>query len=227
MSSKFYEGNKVSVGLTPQALNGAGTGNYVDMSDSRGVIAVVEIGAMAAAATCAIKLKEAKDAAGTDAADITGATATITANSGVTSAKIVVGTVTNGKTVTVNDVIFTKAAATSGLSFADADGLTAAINANCDGLTAVNASGTITITSNVNTVKITLSSDDATNLTVSTLSAIAYVELDVSSMSVNDGFAFVAPVITNSASMTVACSLIRFENRHNPVDQLVAAGVAV
>lgn len=223
---RVFENDKITIGLTPQALNGTATGRYFDVSDSAAVLAVVEIGAMAKDATCAIKLKEAKDADGTDAADISGATCTITANTNVTSAKIVVTSPANGKVVVVNGITMTKAAATATASkeFANADGLAACINAACDGLTATNAAGTITIlVDDVDATLITLTSNDATNLTVSTLSAIAYVDLVVDNLQINDGFTHVALVVTNSASMTVSGTLVRYGNRHKPVVQKVAA----
>lgn len=225
--------HKVDVGLVAQALNNSNaTGKYHKMTVWRRGLAILSGGAMAAGTTTKIELLQAKDANATGAKAITGAEATVTANTKVTAAQVVVGVAANGATVTVNDLVFTKAAATTTANreFADAAGLATCINDatyGVSGVTATNNAGTVSlVASDPGETTITLTSSDAATLTCSTTQAQAYVEVDVARLDINNGFEYVAAKVTTTANTVVSVAFLRGEGRFSP-DQAVAASALV
>lgn len=232
--------HKVDIGLVSQALNNTNaTGRYYHYAMWRRTLAVLIGGAMAATKTTKIELLQATDAAGTGAKAIAGAEATVTANTKVTVATLTLATVLAGQAVTINGVTFTAHANTTtaasrqfaidGDDTADAAALAGLINDatyGVDGVTATAAAGVITLTAtNPGETTITVT-DAAATITVATTQAIAYVELDVAQLDVDNGFEYVAAKVTTTANTVASVCLLRGEGRFSP-DQQVGASATV
>lgn len=234
----LYESAKFDVAVVPQTLNNSNvTGKYFRTRDYRRALAVLQVGALAATKTAKIELFEAKDAAGTSAQLLTGATATITANAAVTEMTIALATVLATEAVTINGVTFTAHATTttaanrefsiSGNDTADAAELATLINDatyGVSGVTATAATGTITLkATDPGEATITASSAAAT-FTIATTQAAAYVE--VNGISLSDDYTHIAAKVTSTGNGGVAALLMRGEPRGN-VTQYVGASAAV
>lgn len=224
------EALKIDMALTPQNLNGAGTGPYYELGKYGRALFVWEVGAMAAGATSIGQVMQAVNAAGGGPAKVvTNNTATITANTDVTEATVIDGGAANGETITINGVVFTKAAATDATAqeFADAAGLETCVNhatMGVPGVTATNAAGTVTLAvDEPGEETITVETSDAVNITLATIRAIGYVECDVSFLDLDDGFNHVALRVTNSAAMLTGAVLVRGDARYTPVQYVAAA----
>jgi hypothetical protein len=235
---KLYEGIKVDVGVVSQALNNTNvTGKYHPMKEYRQALAILNGGAMAKTKTTKLEVFEAKDAAGTDGALLTGAAATITANTLVTELTITLATVLAGETITINGLVFTAHADTttvanrefsiSGTDTQDAVELCTCINDSTygvPGVTASNAAAVITLVSTEpGETAITAASTDTT-FTVATTKAMAYVEVD--GLDLNAGFTHVAAKVTTTANSNVAVVLVRGIPRKG-ITQKVGAGTAL
>jgi len=233
------ERNKLDIALNSVSLNGAATGAYHSLANYGKALYIASLGAMAAAATSALQVMQAKDALGTSAKVITNNTATITANTGVTSATLTLATVTVGQSVTINGLTYTAAAAAdlpnrvfnqAGDDTADAASLAAAINhstAGVPGVKAVSAAAVITLTAKEpGEYTITITAAAAT-ITAATVSAIGYVECDASFLDINNGFTHVALRVTNSAAIVTGAVLERGEARYSPVQMVAASKTTV
>lgn len=230
---------KIDIGLLAQALNnGNATGPYYRMDMARKALFILNAGAMAAAATTKIEILQAKDAAADGAKAITGAGATITANTGVTAATITLDTVVATNVVTINGLVFTAAAAedlTKRIFTVGTDDTTCAASlvkainaaAGVPGIIATSALGVVTLRSKV-PGETTITIEDATALTIvaATLESQAYVEVDVSSLDTNNGFEHVAAKVTTTANTVVAATLLRGDCRFEP-EQTVGASASV
>ncbi|MCL4694132.1 MAG: hypothetical protein KJ060_16665 [Candidatus Hydrogenedentes bacterium] len=218
---RLYEATKIDIGLVSQALNNTNaTGRYFAMKDYGSALAILNGGAMAATKTTKIEVFEASDEDGTGAQLISGATATITANTNVTKATIALATVLNGEAVTINNLTFTGHTDTTtaadrefsiaGDDTADAAALAGLINDatyGVPGVTAAANTGTITLTvDDPGSRVLTISSEDAT-FTIATVEAQAYVELD--DFDLSDGFTHIACKVTTTANSNVAVVLLR------------------
>ena len=219
--NKIYEQIKVDIGLKPTSLATThGTGAYYPLADYRKAIAILQVGAMAAAATAKIEVFEAKNAAAGSAALLAGATATITANTGVTSMTLTLATCLNAHTVTINGLVFTAHTDTttladrefsiSGNDTADATALCLCINDGdygVPGITAESALGVVTLTSTVPGETVLTVTETGATITLATLSGQAYIELDALTLSA--GFTHIATKITTSSTIVAAATLLR------------------
>jgi len=229
----MFKRDKFDLALLSQNLNGPATGTYYNMAKYRKGLFIWQVDAMAAAATSAAQVLEATDAAGAGSQAIAAATATITANTLVTSALLTSALVHVADEVyTINGLEFTAAAAdvpgtrTYAVG-ADAAASTANLaakinstnpNVGVPGVTASANVGALTLTStDPGEVAITLAASVAAVGVPSTLSAIGYVEFDVSEMDLADNYSHVALRITNSAATQTAAFLIRGDGRFEPV----------
>ncbi len=236
---KMYEGFKVDVGLQPISLASTNaTGAYYSLADFRRLLAVLDIASMVAGGTAKLEVFQATNAAAGSAQLITGATATITANTLVSELTIALASVTNGQTITINGLLFTAHTDTTtvasrqfsiaGTNTQDGDELVTCINDptyGVPGVTATNSSGTLTLVStNPGAVTITASSAAGT-VTIATTKAQAYVEVD--GLTLEDGFTHVACKVTTAAA-TVLCGavLLRGGNRQ-AITQAVGASASV
>lgn len=231
---------KIDQALTPQSLNGAGTGQYFMMNTYRRALFTVNVGAMAAAATAAMQAMQAKDSSGTDAKVITGLTATITANTKVSSAKLLSGDVhVAGEVYTINGLAFTAAAADVPTERTYAVGasattstanLAAKINhatLGVPGVLATADTGTLTLTAiEPGEIDITISASVSAVGVPSTLTAVGYLEVEAGMLDDAEGFDHVALRVTNSAAMLTGAGLLR-ECRETPTQYVAASDVAV
>ena len=232
---------KIDNGLTPISLNGAGTGPYHRMDLYRKGLFVVNVGAMAAAATSAMQVMQATNAAAGGAKVVTDLTATITANVNVASALLTSGAVhVAGNTYTVNGLVFTAAAAdvpTSRTYAIGADAtastanLAAKINHATLGVPGVLASanaGALTLTAiEPGDTAISLSASGGAVGVPSTLSAVGYCEVDANMLDTENGFDHVAIRVTNSAAILTGAQLIRGDARYSPTQYVAAADAVV
>lgn len=227
----MYKRSKIDIGLVSQALNNTNaTGRYFNMAMYRKALAILNGGAMAAGTTTKIEFLQAKDASGTDSKVIADANAVITANTNVTVLQCVVGAPNNGDTIVINSVTFTKAAATDATKreFADADGLVTCVNDSTygvSGVTASNNAGTVTFVASDPGETVITGTKTGAALTLSTVQAQAYAEVDVSSLDINNDFTHIAVKITTTANSNVAAVLLRGDERFEPI-QKVGAGAS-
>ena len=236
------ESQKIDIALTAASLNGAGTGAYFPMSKYGKALFVVEVGAMAAAATSVLQVMQATNAAAGGAKVITNNAATITANTNVAAALLTSAVVhVAGDTYTVNGLVFTAAAADGGATSrtyaigADATAstanLAAKINSAVVGVPGVLATanvGALTLTADEpGEVAITLSASAGAVGVPSRLRAIAYVECDASFLDDTNGFSHVAIRVTNSAAILTGAVLLRGEGRFSPTQYVAASKVNV
>lgn len=237
MNRLLSETQKIDVALTPQSLNGAGTGEYFAMDKFRKALFVAEVGAMAAAATSVLQVMQAQDAAGTGAKVVTNNAATITANTRVAAALLTSAAVhVAGDVYTINGLAFTAAAAdvpgtrTYAIG-ADATASTANLAAKINnatigvpGVTASAAVGVLTLTADEpGDVAITLTAGAGDVGVPSTLRAIAYVECDATFLDDANGFNHVALRVTNSAATLTGAILLRGEGRYTPTQYVAAS----
>jgi len=238
MGNKLYEGMKVDIGLAPVSLNGNSTGVYYNLADYRKAIAVLQAGAMGITETAKLEVFEATDAAGGSGALLAGATATITSNVNVTSLTLALSTVLNTHTIIINGLTFlahTDATVVADHQFsiagndtADGDELALCINDptyGVPGVTATNNAGTITLVSTVpGATVISAEQGVGATITVATLSAQAYVELDA--LTLSDTFTHVACKVTTDAAIVCAAMLLRGGQRKE-ITQKVGASASV
>ena len=229
---------KIDTALTSANLNGAGTGEYFPLAKYGRALFMVEIGAMAAAATSGLQVMQATDAAaGGPAKVVTNNAATITANSHVAAALLTSGVIhVAGDTYVVNGLTFTAAAAdvpttrtyAIGANATDSTAnLAAKINHATLGVPGVLASanvGALTLTATEpGEVDITLSAGAGAVGVPSTLRAVGYVECDASFLDIANGFDHVAIRVTNSAAMLTGAVLVRGDARYSPVQYVAAS----
>ena len=237
--NKMYEDFKIDVGLPPTSLASANaTGAYFSLAEFRRAIGILEIASMVAGGTAKLEIFQATNAAAGSAKLITGATATITANTNVTSLSIALATVLNGQTIIINGLTFTAHTDTTTVANREfsiagddtADGTALALCINdatfgVPGVTATNNVGTLTLVStDPGAVAITGYSAAGT-VTVATVRAQAYVEVE--GLTVESGFTHVATKLTTAAA-TVICGavLLRGGNRQ-AITQAVGASASV
>ncbi len=235
---RMIESAKVDLGVVPQTLNNSNvTGNYYAAKDYRRALAVLQVGALAATKTAKIEVFEAQDAAGTGAQLITGAAATIAANTAVSEMTIALASVANGEAITINDVVFTahtdtttpasRQFAIDGDNTADAAALAGLINDETygvPGITATASTGTITLKSTVPGETLLTASSAASTFTIATTKAQAYVDLD--GLPLSAGFTHIGCKITSTGNGGVAALLMR-GNARGPITQRVGAAAVV
>jgi len=238
MGNKLYEGFKVDIGLTPVTLNGNSTGVYYDLADYRKAIAILQVAAMAITVTAKIEVYQATNAAAGSAKLLTGATATITANVNVTSLTLALATVLNTHTIIINGLTFTGHTDTTtvasrqfsiaGNDTQDGDALVLCINDatyGVPGVTATNNAGTLTLVSTVpGATLITAAQGVGATITVATLKAQAYVELDA--LTLEAGFTHIATKVTTDSAQIVSSVLLRGGQRKE-ITQKVGASASV
>jgi len=229
----LYKRAKVDIGLVPQTLsnnNPPSTGKYFPMHMFNKALFWLLGGDMAATKTTSIKILQAKDANGTDAKEIKNANATITANTAVTAAKLTLSEVKANDTVTINGVVFTAAAAANAAKqifavgtndAACAASLAEVINAAGLGIKATSSSGDVTVVAEDDaTITIT---DASTTIAVATTEAEAFVEVDVGSLDLANGFEYVAAEVSTTANTVVSVTLIRGDARFEPGQDVAAS----
>jgi hypothetical protein len=229
--NRIAEEAKIDMALSARALdNTNATGEYFDMSKYRNSVWLLSGGAMAATKTTKIELFEAKNAAASGAQALVTALGTITAGTAVQEATAELSSVANTDVVIINGISFTKAASTSTANkeFANAAGLVLCVAAALPEVTA-SASGTLVTVkaTDPGAVGITISKTEvAGQITLATVRAQAYVELDTSALTLSSGYTHVAAKVTTTATTTVAVTLLRYGSRFTPA-QVVGASATV
>ncbi|MGD9211244.1 MAG: hypothetical protein PVI90_10735 [Desulfobacteraceae bacterium] len=231
--NKFFDTEKIDVGIGPIAVNTTKYSQYISLSEGRRVAFVFSIGAMAASATLVGQLYQATDAAGTSAKVVTNATCTITANTKVKEATVTLASCVATETVVINGLTFTAAAATDktarefkvGVSdTADAAELVTCINDTTygvPGLFAESALGVVSLrASEPGDQYITVVGD--THATAATVMADAVIEIEADMLDIENDFDHVAILLTTSASMLCQVTAFRGRNRYTPVQYLGA-----
>jgi hypothetical protein len=214
---------KIDQMLKPQALNNTNvTGAYFSMAGYDRLLAILNVASLAATKTAKIELLEAHDSDGTSAAAISGAAATITANTLVTEMTIDLSSAAATDYVVVNGITYTMAGSTTVASreFADDDGLAECINDETYGVEGIEAAAATDVC--------TLSADPlggavisctkgevAGTLVLATSEALAYVELENFDLSSNADTHVAAKVTVTDASgnCTVSVALLRGKSR--------------
>ena len=239
MGNKLYEGMKIDVGLPPTSLATTNaTGQYYSLADYRKAIAVLQVAAMAAGNTAKIEVFEATNALAGSAALLAGATATITANTNVSAVTLTLATVLNTHTIVINGLTFTahtdttvlasRQFAINGDDTADAVALASCINDptyGVPGILATPAVAVITLTSTVpGATLITAAQGVGATITVATLRAQAYVELDA--LTLSDGFTHIATKVTTVGTIIAGATLLRGGQRKE-ITQKVGASASV
>ncbi|MBE9546756.1 MAG: hypothetical protein IMF10_04560 [Proteobacteria bacterium] len=236
--NKLYEALKVDIGLAPVSLATTNkTGEYFCLADYRKAIAILQIAGMAATKTAKIEVYEATNAEAGSAALLTGATATITANTLVASMTLTLATVLNSHTVTINGLLFTAHTDTttvadrefsiSGNDTADATELCVCINDptyGVPGCTASSAAGVVTLISTVPGAVVFTVTETGATITLATLHAQAYIELDA--LSLTASFTHIAAKITTDATIVVGAVLLRGGQRKE-ISQKIGASASV
>lgn len=232
---RTYEDVKLDVGLLPQSLASTNkTGPYYSLAEFRSALAIVNIGAIAAAGSVALQILEAKTEAAGSAQDLTGKLATVAANVKVKSLKItcVGGVADDTLVITVGGTEYTftgKAAEdlaaqewdASGDDTADAASIVACVNYTLAGkITASNAAGVVTLVAD-DGYYIEAIAETGSFTTFATLSALAYVWIE--GLDLTALYTWIACKVT-TASATSICSatLIRGKSR-KAITQLVGA----
>jgi len=235
---RMIESAKVDLGVVPQTVNNSNvTGAYYEAKDYRRALTLLQVGALAATKTAKIEVFEAQDAAGTGAQLITGAAATIAANTAVSEMTVALATVLAGEAITINGLTFTAHATVttaasrefsiSGNDTADAAELATVLNDATYGLTGITAtanSGTITLKSTVPGETTITASSAASTFTIATTKAQAYVDLD--GLPLSAGFTHIGCKITSTGNGGVAALLMR-GNARGPITQRVGASAVV
>ncbi len=236
MKVRISEDVKLDIGLVSQALTNNAIGKYHPVKDYPRICALLSGGAMAATKTTKVEILQAKDADGSEEKGIPSTTdqlakAEITANEKITEGTVDLTTVANTDIVTVNDIDFTKAAATSEADreFADAAGLVSCINHATYGVPGVKASFSGTVVTvwseEPGEMVVTLKKTEvAGTITLATTKAQAFVEIDTRQMDKKNGFSHVAAKVTTTAVSNVAVALLRGNARYTP-EQKVGASV--
>jgi hypothetical protein len=233
VAKRLAEELKIDTALTSQSLNGAGTGEYFPLAKYGKALFVAEIGAMATAATSALQVMQATDAAGTGAKVIANATDTITADTHVAAATLTAAAVNVGDTFVLNGITFTGAAAqdlakreflaNAGDNNATAASIAACINAASPGLLAAAVNAVVTITADEPGETDITVVGTAVRLVAATVRAVGYVEVDASTLDTANNFSHVALRVTNSAAMQTGAVLLRGGARFSPT-QFAGAG---
>jgi len=230
---RFLENNNIQLGILQALDNTNVTGKYFDVRKYRSISVIMVALAMAATKTAKIELVQDKDGDGGDVKAITGAEKTITANTEVIQATVTLATFLEAGTITINGLTFTAHADTTtvadrefaidGNDTADAAALVTCINDatyGVPGVTATSALGVVTLTAD-DGYTITVSSDpDDGTCVKATVQAIAAVDIRAEDLDTPNGFYFVAPKITTTATATaVAAIMIEGEHYQSPVSQ--------
>ena len=236
---RIIDSHKVDIALKPTSLATTNaTGKYYSMAGFGRALFIFLAAAMAVGKTVIAQVMQAKDAAGTDAKVITAATATITANTYVKEATVILATFTAGNVIVINGLTFTAHATVttvanrefsiSGNDTADGDELATCINDptyGVPGVVASNAAGTVTIKA-VEPGETTITVVGVATIGVAaTVEADGAVEVQATDLDINNGFTHVALKLTTDATIVVGASLTRGQAGETPVQHLAAITV--
>ena len=233
---RIYDRDKQDIALYPRSLaTTTATGEYFDLSKTNTVAFPFIAGNMAVTNTVVAQLLQATDHLGTGSKNITGATATITANVNVQQATITLATFTAGSVVVINGITFTAHATTTtpanrefsiaGTDTQDAVELVSLINNATYGVPNVYATSALGVVTLVCTDPGT-SYISVTGVAVigvaATVKAIGYIEIPSGLLDVNNGFTHVALKLTTVGTIICSGNIIRDRSRYTE-DQYLSA----
>jgi hypothetical protein len=163
---------------------------------------------MAATKTAILAIYEASDAAATGAQAISGATATVTANTNVIKATVDLASLGTADTVTINGVVFTQGTtAVASRTFANAAGLVSCVNSatyGVPGVTASDSSTTVTLVATDPGEKLLTVAGGNVGGTVTVATVEAMVEVEVQASALSEGFTHLAAKVTVTSNSVVA-----------------------
>jgi hypothetical protein len=218
-----------SQALVPQTISNSNvTSPYFKVKDSTRLAFLMQVGALAASKIATLEVLA------TGGATITGAAATLTANTLVSKATIALATVLAGQTITVNGLVYTAHATVTtaalrqfsiaGADSADATELLACLSDptwGVPGITATANAATLTlVSSDPGETLISLSASDTT-FTLATLEGLVFVELDNLDVEAET----VACKVTSTGAGTVAVLLV--EERRTSAPPKVAGAATI
>lgn len=226
-SGKLIDQIHVDLAVLPKSLATASeTGAYFSMAGFGKAVFLFTAATIAATKTVVAQVMKAKDAAGGSAAELAGATATITANTAVKKALLTANTIADGDSVvTINGVTFTCEDTTPDIDageFGSGDNdteacanLAAAINHLLGDTVLAEASTTTVILTakEPGEATITITDADAT-IVPSTLEAQGKIEVDLADLAPD--FTHLALKLTTDATIVVSATLLRSEGRYSP-----------
>lgn len=218
-AGKIIEQVKADLALLPKSVATSNeTGAYFSMKEYGKALFVFAAAAIAATKTVVAQVMKAADGVGTGATALTGATATITANTAVKKALLTGNTIADEDTVvTINGVVFSCEDTSPDIDAGEfASGandtaacveLAAAINHLLPDIKATPSTSTVILElREPGTGSITIE-DAHSTIVPSTLEAEGYVEVDASQL--GDGFSHVALKLTTDATIVVSGQVIR------------------
>ena len=173
---------------------------------------------MAATKTATVQIKQAKDYAGTDEKNITGATVMLTANTNVTNLKVDISSaVADTDTVTINGVLY---------SYKALDNVDAREFKNEAGLIACLAADGLTDIATTTDVVFVRSSDGLTatstaNIVVTTPTATMIVEFSLDDL--DDGYDYISANVATTDNTTFGAALIQSEGLKEPTPQMASS----
>jgi hypothetical protein len=224
---------KLIVGLPPQSLVTTNkTSRYYPMKGYDKVVFLIACGAIAYADpgtpnTVVAQVMRAKSAAAGSAEALTGFAATITGQIDAIKGSVLVDTVTNDVTITINGVVYTKKAATNAAAaeFADAAGLVLCVNHATEGVPGVLAAAvgtTVYLTSIVpDDTKIDMVGYEAAKLVPATEEGLALIEVD--ELNLGDTWTHMAIKLTTVGTIVASASMLFADARRGPVSQFLTA----
>lgn len=236
--NKMYEDFKIDIGLPPTSLATTNaTGAYFSLAEFRRAIGILQIANMVAGGSAKLEIFQATNAAAGSAKLITGATATIAANTNVTSLTIALNNMLNTQTITINGLVFTAHTDTTVLASrqfsiagddaADGTLLASCINDpvyGCPGLTATGTSTLTLVSTDPGAVAITASSA-AGSVTLATVRGQAYVEVDA--LTLESGFDHIACKVTTGAATVICGAVLLRGGSRQAISHAVGASASV
>jgi hypothetical protein len=236
---RLSEQSRMIVALAPQALNNTNvTSRYVAFSKSGYLRAWLLGGAAAATKTTKIELLQATDVSGTSAKAINdqaavAVSATMEANVLASEVTVALAAVANTDYITINGLVYTKAAATAAANreFADAAGLVTCVNHATYGVRGVFASAvttTVTLRSEPmgETAITAVETNVAGTITVATPIGQAFVDIQAGLLDDANDFYYVAAKVTTTANTVVAVVFDFYPYRWTPSQAAGASKLA-
>jgi len=227
------ERTKLIAGLVPQSIATTNvTSRYFPLRGYDKVLFLISCGKIAYADpgtpnSVVAQVMKATSAAGAGAGALTSFAATITGQIDAIKGSVLVDTVTNDVTITINTIVYTKKAATNAAAreFADAAGLVLCVNHATMGVPNVTAAAvgtTVFLTSTTpDSVKINMVGYEAAKLIPATEEGLALVEVDEGDVA--DTYTHLAIKLTTVGTIVAGAQMLFANPRRGPVSQLLTA----
>jgi hypothetical protein len=226
---------KIDTAFLPLSrTSGNSTGEYFSMDKYRRALFVISAATVADSYAIAAQVMQATSAAGAGATALTGALATITANTKCQQVLLTTRSVAAAEVLTINDLVFTGGTSTvvatrtfkaDGNDAADATALCVCINDptyGVPGVLATLSTDTVILTAiEPGEQYITVASESGT-IVSSTLKGTSFIEVNASMLDIENGFDHIALKITTTSTVVVSAALIR-DCRYTPTQYVAAS----